>query len=81
MLTWGYAKLDYVPEGDFLSGVVQRLETDISLHHHQAISNTFYGLARLHQYSPSLCSAVEAHITEHADDFTPQVRKLLHGCV
>ncbi|BDA48783.1 probable RAP domain-containing protein, chloroplastic [Coccomyxa sp. Obi] len=72
MLTWGYGKLDHIPAGDLLGQVAQRLETQISLYHHQAVANMFYSLGRLGQYSPSVCSAVEMHVTEHADDFSTQ---------
>lgn len=76
MLTWGYGKLDHTPAGDLLDQVAQRLEAEISLYHHQAVANMFYSLGRLGQYSPSVCSTVEMHVTEHADDFSTQVCNL-----
>ncbi len=73
MLIWGYGKLDHIPAGDLLDQVAQRLEAGISLYHHQAVANMFYSLGRLGQYSPSVCSTVEMHVTEHADEFSAQV--------
>lgn len=72
MLTWGYGKLDHTPAGDLLDQVAQRLEAEVSLYHHQAVANMFYSLGRLGQYSPSVCSAVEVHVTNNANDFSTQ---------
>lgn len=77
MLTWGYGKLDHAPAGELLDQIAHRLEMDVSLYHHQAVSNMFYSLARLQKYNPSMCSAVETHVTTHIEDFSPQVRHLL----
>lgn len=72
MLTWGYGKLNHTPAGDLLHQVAQRLEAEISLYHHQAVANMFYSLGRLGQYSPSVCSTVEMHVRNHADEFSTQ---------
>ena len=77
MLTWGYGKLDHAPAGELLDQIAHRLEMDVSLYHHQAVSNMFYSLARLQKYNPSMCSAVETHVTTHIEDFSPQVRHLV----
>lgn len=74
MLTWGYGKLDHAPAGDLLDQIAHALELDVSVYRHQAVSNMFYSFARLQKDSPTLCAAVETHVTDHAEDFSPQVR-------
>lgn len=73
MLLLGFAKLDFPPEGDLLPLVARKFEADIAGYQHQAVANIFYSLARLQQYIPSVCKAVQQHVREHVYDFTPQV--------
>lgn len=73
MLMLGFAKMDFAPEGDLLTLIAQRFEADLHLYQHQAVANIFYSLARLQQYEPTVCNAVQRHVREHVYDFTPQV--------
>ncbi len=73
MLALGLGKLDCVPEGDLLPLLAQKFEAEMHMYQHQAVANTFYSLARLQLYLPSICDATQQHVREHLDDYSPQV--------
>lgn len=74
MLMWGLGKLDANPGEELLSLAAASLRAGLPAYGHQAVSNTFYSLARLQHYSAELCFAVEQHVSQNLSEYRPQVR-------
>jgi hypothetical protein len=79
MLIWGYAKLDRVPAAELLHRCMQHFEQRLPMYQHQATANMFFSLARLRQFSPRLCQAVQAQAAARIDEFSAQVITGRHG--